>query len=430
MILMKRLAFLFLLSFFIVAAKAQQLELQQKTIVCNSSYVELDAGNGFDTYQWSTGETTQVISVNTNGTYTVTVTLNGVEQTDATIVEFIYFTPSFTTNDTTLCYDNRAEFIIAHDENPDYQITWLPNNYVGDTLVFYPTEPEDYTVIIEGEQGSCSTTISTTLYPQIFAEVTQVNEICYGSCNGQMIANVSGGKKPYEYLWNQYQVPWDSIATDLCPGENELLIRDANKCRLITKFDVIANPAASADIITSPSDTIYYQNPVLNFDFENTSDEEITAWSWEFSNDTVTYKDRGFYYTFETLKENGTESAYNVTLEISNQFGCDTTIVKELPIVEAELFIPNVLTPNGDGVNDVFQIKNKQTDTFISNEFRSVQLFVYDRSGKVMVKSSNYQNDWKPEGIPDGTYFYVLKTIGYFKTDVYQGVITILGSEN
>ncbi len=365
---MKKILFLTVFGFFMISAYAQQLNLQEKTIVCNESYVELDAGSGFDTYQWSTGETSQQITVNTNGIYTVTVTQGGTQQTAQTIVEFIYFTPSFLTSDTVLCHNNKCEFIIDYEDDLNYQVTWLPQNQVNDTLIIYPTEALDYTAIIEGEHGSCSTTISTTLHPEIFAEITQVNEICYGSCNGQMIAKVSGGVKPYEYLWNEYQVPWDSIATDLCPGENDFLVRDANRC-------------------------------ILNkFDFENTSDEEITAWSWKFSYDTTTYKDRGFYYTFSSLKEQGPESNYDVTLEISNQYGCDTTIVKDLPVVEAELFIPNVLTPNGDGANDVFQIKNKQTDSFISNEFKSVELFVYNRYGKVMVKDSNYQSDWKENG--------------------------------
>ncbi|MEZ4911772.1 MAG: gliding motility-associated C-terminal domain-containing protein [Saprospiraceae bacterium] len=50
--------------------------------ICDNSTGTLDAGSGFDTYTWSTGETTQTISVNAAGTYTVSVTQGTCSGTD------------------------------------------------------------------------------------------------------------------------------------------------------------------------------------------------------------------------------------------------------------------------------------------------------------------------------------------------------------
>lgn len=51
--------------------------LTDKISLCPSSSVTIDAGAGYNTYLWSTGETTRTISVNTPGTYSVTVTHSG-----------------------------------------------------------------------------------------------------------------------------------------------------------------------------------------------------------------------------------------------------------------------------------------------------------------------------------------------------------------
>ncbi len=52
---------------------AINVDINQPETVCQGETVILDAGSGFDSYLWSTGETTQTIEVNTAGTYSVTV---------------------------------------------------------------------------------------------------------------------------------------------------------------------------------------------------------------------------------------------------------------------------------------------------------------------------------------------------------------------
>jgi gliding motility-associated-like protein len=66
-----------------------------------------------------------------------------------------------------------------------------------------------------------------------------------------------------------------------------------------------------------------------------------------------------------------------------------------------ELFIPNVITPNGDGSNDQFVIKGL-------NKFLKTELVIFDRWGDHVFKHSDYQNDWAAKGLSTGTYFYLL----------------------
>ena len=65
--------------------------------------------------------------------------------------------------------------------------------------------------------------------------------------------------------------------------------------------------------------------------------------------------------------------------------------------------LQNVLTPNGDGINDVLNL-----GTFAA----PVSLSIFDRWGHAVYVASNYRNDFRGDGLPDGVYWYVLKVSG------------------
>ena len=73
---------------------------------------------------------------------------------------------------------------------------------------------------------------------------------------------------------------------------------------------------------------------------------------------------------------------------------------------KGDCWIPNVLTPNGNGKNDALIIPC--TQNFPNNE-----LTVFNRWGDKVFSTVGYQNDWKGtmngEDLPVGTYYYVLK---------------------
>ncbi len=84
-----------------------------------------------------------------------------------------------------------------------------------------------------------------------------------------------------------------------------------------------------------------------------------------------------------------------------------------------KLKLPNVITPNGDGVNDQFHIRNLQM--FPSNTFR-----VYNRWGKLIFHRNNYDNTWPGNNIESGTYFYRLSVESKSGIKSYKGWIEVL----
>lgn len=116
------------------------------------------------------------------------------------------------------------------------------------------------------------------------------------------------------------------------------------------------------------------------------------------------------------------KGVYDVWLYLESEHGCKDSVTMKITIIDDLLEIPNIITPNSDGKNDAFVVKN--LDAYLSNE-----LFIYDRWGKKVYFKSNYQNDWDGENHADGTYYYVLRCKGLITDQEITGTITIIGKQ-
>lgn len=88
------------------------------------------------------------------------------------------------------------------------------------------------------------------------------------------------------------------------------------------------------------------------------------------------------------------------TLDVIDSEGCEMVKTFTILVLDNQIIIPNVITPNGDNKNDLFVIRGLD---FYPNS----QLTIYDRWGKKIYTSSNYQNNWDGSGQSDGVYYYV-----------------------
>ena len=87
-----------------------------------------------------------------------------------------------------------------------------------------------------------------------------------------------------------------------------------------------------------------------------------------------------------------------------------------------DCIIPQGISPNGDGYNDVFEIP------CITDSPASLQ--IWNRWGSEVYRSENYQNDWdgrfRGEMLPDGTYYYVLKYIDARGVTIDKGGFVVI----
>jgi gliding motility-associated-like protein len=124
------------------------------------------------------------------------------------------------------------------------------------------------------------------------------------------------------------------------------------------------------------------------------------------------------------------EEAGVYSVEVSN--AC-TSVKKEITIDEIDCSfdfkIPNIFTPNGDGINELF------APEFIPLEnLGDFQMYVYDRWGRMVFSTESYQTLWdgaNSHGKPyaEGVYYYYL----YFTHKIlkdreykYQGTVTLI----
>lgn len=103
-------------------------------------------------------------------------------------------------------------------------------------------------------------------------------------------------------------------------------------------------------------------------------------------------------------------------VQVMDAMGCVLDLLARVPL-DVDLFIPNVFTPNDDGSNDVFFIRN------LPQEPSQNQLTITNRWGKTIFESDNYQNNWDGTGASDGIYFYSLKV---FNDQAVTGWIEII----
>jgi gliding motility-associated-like protein len=86
-----------------------------------------------------------------------------------------------------------------------------------------------------------------------------------------------------------------------------------------------------------------------------------------------------------------------------------------------ELDIPNAFSPNGDEVNDTWNIENL-------NSYENYEIAVYSRTGLLIFKSNSYLNEWdgtyEGEFVPAGNYYYLINLNKFEK--VYKGTILVL----
>lgn len=121
--------------------------------------------------------------------------------------------------------------------------------------------------------------------------------------------------------------------------------------------------------------------------------------------------------TFPTITAT-TSGTYTATVSGLCNSESATSVVVANP---CNISAPNVITPNGDGQNDVLIFQGLQ-------QFSGSSLSVYNRWGIEVYQNDNYQNDWSPTDLTDGTYFYILtpSVTGNIEIETVKGNITVL----
>jgi gliding motility-associated-like protein len=209
-------------------------------------------------------------------------------------------------------------------------------------------------------------------------------------------------------------------------GFYSLEVTDIFGCKSFKTFQYPFEPndlIANADYVrTSWVDSIHIH--VLNNDFDSRNDiNKRTLSIVQKPNFGTTHinSDGTVIYTPGTRKALVDYFIYQICDSVNL---CDTAKVT-IDIFDGPVWIPEAISANGDGHNEYFVIRGLE-------DYKNSSLMIYTRSGQLIYKSMDYNNDWSGKALnsslqddtllPTGTYYYVLHLGGtdrYIKGFVY-----------
>jgi hypothetical protein len=376
-----------------------------------------------------------------------------------------------------VCYGEEISMSVAYDSNCSYQ--WMKNGIaISGENSFYLTTTITannikYSVVVTNNQTQeeCSDEITITMMNQFDIEFEQTQLTCSNNKaengqNAKVIATATGegfnrfvyewGSDFGENVWTNPSNPQEAIGLKAWKEYyvNVTGITSAgDSCTQTATFTPRAYPNPKLEIVSTPKDTAYIQNPYVTFGFEGEVElVEHNSWSWAFFNNpdntgeiSITSILDNPVNMYQQVSKEG--NPYRVELNVkSAEYGCDTTFSANIIVLPVKLKIPNIFTPNGDGINDYFIIDNDpsfnteeengentrgfeyESYNILNDYYLRTELTIFNRWGRIVYKSDDYQNDWDGGNLPDATYFYVLECIGEYDNHRYQGSVTIFGS--
>lgn len=220
--------------------------------------------------------------------------------------------------------------------------------------------------------------------------VTGTTIICDGD-SSIINATVSGGTPPYTYTWTP-AVGLNATNTSSVVSSNNativytVTVSDGNSNNISQQFTLNVTPQP---IAYAGEDTTICENTSVLL---NATGGGTYIWNNNITTSTNQVSPSLNSQYIVTVTVNGCIDSDTVNVMIKN---CTVDTIVSIPII-----VPNIVTPNGDGVNEYFKIKGLEN-------YPGSTIKIFNRWGNVVYSSDDYRNDWKAN-VNDGTYFYVL----------------------
>ena len=375
--------------------------------VCATENIVLNATTqGATNYIWKLngavlpGQNSNTLSINSphdpvneSGIYEVEVYVSGILCGNDTIE--IEFAPEITVNQTSFvqCDNDGAQDGVRSFELYNLVDEIFPNLPSDFDVSFY-FDPSDTSPLPNFYQNSvpytqtiyakfnkyqnCYSTIPITLNVNTF-EDNILNEII-GYCTGNSVELEADSGYPF-YQWETGENSQSIIVNT--PGNYIVTIGNSLNCTKQKTFTVVPSEIATIENIE-----------ISDFSESNSAlIQVIGSGDYEYSLDGINYQDEPLFTNLEPGE---------YTLFVNDKNGCGTQIDNFYI-----LGYPNFFTPNGDGFNDVWQIKNLD-----KRGFENAKITIFDRYGNLIKQINNPNDFWdgtlRGNNLPSQDYWFVL----------------------
>lgn len=297
-----------------------------------------------------------------------------------------------------------------------YSYEWSTGSEDPSTTVS-PNETTTYTVTVTDDCGFETIAEVTVIvdYDPVQLLLDDQYEV---TCSEEAITiegEAFAGVEPYSYLWENGDQTAETVVTPSETTVYELTVEDhcgseasATTTVIVPEYDPLTVNVMDDTLVCPDSDLFLWVSPsggAGGYTYQWTGEGEILA--DEEGNATVFYM------------EEYEDTRYNVN--IFDLCGNFYQAFIEVGLQDCEIIIPNIITPNNDGVNDAFHVANLEFHT-------NTKLKIFNRWGNLVYETEDYNNNWrgtKNNGteLADGTYFYILTLTTEDK--VFEGTVQI-----
>jgi len=277
--------------------------------------------------------------------------------------------------------------------------TYTPGSLPAGTTIFYLLDS-----LTTGCKSLGTATVSVTIYSNPAVSGTpQIDSANCGFPTGGITGIlVSGGTPGYTYQWYNGSTPITGANSDTLgavgSGSYSVQVTDANGCPAIGGVSSFTVPASSSLTSTfTPSGT--QGTTPFTVVFTNGS-AAGSSFAWDLGNGVTSVS------TTTTQTTYTAQGTYTVTLVSTNGTCIATSTLLILVEGVPSVVIPNIFSPNGDGINDQFFIQ--------SIAITDLHTDLYNRWGTLIYTMDGVNANWdgknaQNEDLSEGTYYVILK---------------------
>ncbi len=292
------------------------------------------------------------------------------------------------------------------------QFQWT--NVIGTVLSAQPglwvSVPDIYTLQVTNTMNGCNATdnVEVSIKPDIPQQIVTdiIPENCIDENNGVIdVTGIDGGVPPFSYALNGQITNTTGLFSGLAPGEYTLQLTDNEGCTLDTFFTI--GQGIDLRLELAPFIELITGHAVMIEALVNVPVQDLSSIQWNPPG----------ILTCDTCLSTTIYASDDQTflLTVIHENGCVATAELNINVVPAtEIYIPNVFSPNGDGVNDYFTVyANERVD-------RIVELNVFDRWGEHIYQgkqlypndeSSGWDGKFNGKELLPSVYTYILKVL-------------------
>jgi len=362
----------------------------------------------------SAGTTTITVTDQNGSTASQTFTINAQplpivtitpDYTTACTGMTITFTAVISNPGATPFYNWTVNKVSVGTNSPTFTINNLTSTDTVQCFVYTPCTFSGFSNTITGINVVPYTTPAVSIQSSATGPVTSGTAITFTA------TPTNGGTDPaYQWQVNNVNAGTDSpVFTNSCLNNNDVvtctLTNQGGACltALTAQSNSIAVNITGVNIavtISASANNVYGGTPVTFTAIANISD--VATYQWEVNNNNVGANSPNF--TSSTLN-NGDK----VTCIIIASGGCNVSAesnqISMVILPPSSIAIPNAFTPNGDGINDLWNIASLAY-------FQNCTVDIYNRYGGLVYHSKGYSKAWdgtyNGSRLPVATYYYVI----------------------